>query len=658
MKSHAYSGADRMAGSRQQRRGITHARSRWLAAALGVLAFWAFWALGPLAAMTRAAQPGVIRTCHGASDGMELHLLHGRACPPGESELDWPRRGPLGRRGAKGDQGPPGTTTIVRVPVHHPDRSDTLWAWIGEAVPAATNSFLLAGLGALAIALALASLGWLVRKAVGHKRLPGWLRWLAQPGVQIQPFDDSAMDAHIGRALASQTQARFGGGREAGMHLYLLSGEQPVDPALAELRGVPQTQPLAAAVSLLKLSWRRPQLIVSGALTPAGDTGRAALAVSLRRNAKLIATADFWPSEPPTASMTAADSNRVLAVAAAGWIEHYAVAQTPGPGASAVFYSRDARSWALFRAGAELHRMSALQAAADAYEQALAIDESNVGALVDLAHLRRRDGHFLGARALASRAVWLLSERHETQKADWYRANVVLATVWAEWAKSKELGAPTNPRRRLYRLHAYDTAMSLATSVMDLRESLQQATDPNATAAADQDLAQLLETTFEPGTLLLVAANQPLSPGAPVPPVPGKTTPKTGGITRQQFADLRAKARAALDRARNERVLDAEPLTTYIRALPLKSPRVEYNLACYWALASLHEPNIDRQQEQLDGAFEWLRRSISRSPQLERRGLLDHARADQDLRALYQPGVANVEGLEDLDPRRPPPSVT
>ena len=243
------------------------------------------------------------------------------------------------------------------------------------------------------------------------------------------------MSDRIGTALAALTQSRFGGGREGGQHLYLVTGEQPAGDQLAQLRGLSQTQTLAAAMSMVLLSWQRPRLIVTGAVTPAGDAGKAALALSLRRYTRFVASADFWPSEPPTASMTVADSNRVLAVAAAGWIEHRVAGQTREWDAAVIYYSRDPRSWALFRAGAELHRMSALEAAADAYEQALAIDATNIGALVDLAHLRRNDGHFRGAQALAHRAVALLGPRPSVERdPDWYRAKMVLATVWAEWA--------------------------------------------------------------------------------------------------------------------------------------------------------------------------------------------------------------------------------
>ena len=190
---------------------------------------------------------------------------------------------------------------------------------------------------------------------------------------------------------------------------------------------------------------------MDGALVPVGDGGQVALTLSVQLNAKCVASTDFWPSEPPIAELSSEDAYRVLAVTAAGWIEHHVVDASPGQGAAEVFYSANARSWALFRAGAELQRMSFTAAADDAYEQALALDGGNVGPLVDLANLRRREGLREGALALCERAVGLIEQfegRREGSVAhnpDWYRAKLVQATIYSTWRQ--EVNHPRRDRR-------------------------------------------------------------------------------------------------------------------------------------------------------------------------------------------------------------------
>lgn len=171
--------------------------------------------------------------------------------------------------------------------------------------------------------------------------------------------------------------------------------------------------------------------------------------------------------------MSAAVSNRVLAVAAAGWIEHTVVDETPGPRARETFLSHEPRSWALFRAAAELSRICCLKEAADHDEWALTIDPKNIGALVEQAHLRRRDGHFEGAEALASHAIDLIDERNLAQRRsrnddnpNWYRAQIVLTTIHAEWAKDLESKGEQGEADSL-RERAYERAATVAQAAND-----------------------------------------------------------------------------------------------------------------------------------------------------------------------------------------------
>ncbi len=103
--------------------------------------------------------------------------------------------------------------------------------------------------------------------------------------------------------------------------------------------------------------------------------------------------------------------------------------------------------------------------------------------------------------------------------------------------------------------------------------------------------------------------------------------------------------------------LDPWVLIEYVRILPDKSPRVDYNLACTYSLAAGEQR--DRREEHLDRGIEFLRRTISRMPPLERRGLMEYAQIDSDLRALREERGGQFLELRKLVPpleeRRVPP---
>jgi tetratricopeptide (TPR) repeat protein len=536
----------------------------------------------------------------------------------------------------------------------------------------------------LALLAVLAAVAAFVIASVGHV-LKGWLsrtgllqrlwlvRLVTQPSVQIRAFDDSAMSTRVGAVLASLTQARVGGGREAGMHLYLVTGEAPTDPSLEALAAVPQAKTLAAALEALKRAIGRPRLIVRGALLPVGDGGQAALTLTIELDSKCVASGDFWPSEPPTGKLSTEDGYRVLAVTAAAWIEHHIVNQSPGAQAGEVFYSADARSWALFRAGAELQRMSFTAQADDAYEQALALDGGNVGPLVDLANLRRRAGHREGALALCDRAVGLIVEferrRHGSvdHNPDWYRAQLVRATVFSTWPE--ETAHPREEREQ----EAYELARELASRASVICAHLDEMTRSgsfevgalprcaqNTVKTADGlgDLRGLLDSTLEPGALLLMAANS----SALQPRLFARQTAEAFEAFRGQREELRKVIYAQLARSEDGEPDPAE-LVAYVTLLEIVSPRVEYNLACLHGRIATSldgdaklpanagiRPKLEQQLEQeLDSCLEYLRRGICRLPPLERPGLLEYAKEDADLALLLQKRGEAVRGL--LTPR-------
>jgi tetratricopeptide (TPR) repeat protein len=524
---------------------------------------------------------------------------------------------------------------------------------------------------AMIVAMGGQALKWVVSRA---KWLRGsrFGRFLLRPGVQIRAFDDSAMSTRVGGVLSSITQARVGGGREAGMHLYLVTGEAPTDASLQALQAVPQGRTLAAALEALKRAIGRPRLVVSGALLPIGSGGQAALTLSIQLDARCVASGDFWPSEPPIAALSTEDGYRVLAVTAAAWIEHHVVALSPGPQAGEVFYSGDARSWALFRAGAELQRMSCTAQADDAYEQALALDGANVGPLVDLANLRRRAGHRQGALALCQRALGLI-EKFEASRdgslehnPDWYRAGLVHATVYSTWPK--EVNHPRAEReQRAYRL-ARELASKAALTGSHVADALRpggggvgalpaKAQHTVKTLGVLSELGGLLASTLEPGALLLMAANSARLERRTFL----RDTDEALDLYSGDRNKLRKRIYEQLERKGNDELNPAE-LVAYVKLGEIVSPRVDYNLACLHgriatsvrADAELRTNPGERAdseylvEQELDNCMEYLRRGICRLPPLERPGLLEYAKQDPDLALLLSERGADVAELSGL----------
>jgi hypothetical protein len=674
----------------------------------------------PAHAATKPIRPdrhGVIHACYGGEDGDELHLAEVGPCPSEELPLSWNLRG---RRGPPGAEREPFARLLLELSLDG-DEKDThaakgwLATLIEEAAPVAGNAFTLFGLGMLALALALSLLRWVTGYPWrwGPLRRWRWVRSLGKlfgPTLQIEAFEDGAMGARVGPSFALLAQARIDGGRETGSHLYLVTGEERTGDYIAALQGVPQTQVLALALSLLRLLWRRPRLTVSGSLKPIDADQTATVTVSLRLDARLIDTSEFWLSEPPTPTLTAAASNRVLAVAVAGWIEHKTIDETPGPPAREVLLSCDARSWALFRAGAELNRMSLLDEAADLYERALAIDHDNIGALIDLAHLRRLDDYYVGAETLALDALWLIERRNRIhgrrndEDPNWYRAKIVLATTYADWARNSKARpawsdageeafmvaheiakAAMLAKDRLERLVSRETLTNatctgkfgawayvkatLRTSRQAICQTVRSWRDgrrnrQSAPAARNNrapptvtrrwrtfrrkaaELHALLETTFEPAALLLLASNVPWSDGASGPP-PRRSTRRRASRGDDSLATDREDVSRAL-KAGVSTPTHVEVLVNYVRDLQFKSPRVVYNLACWSGRQA--DRDKSRAERYINEAFELLRQSISRTPPLERRALLSYAELDRDLRQLRHTRGADVASLWRLVP--------
>jgi hypothetical protein len=184
--------------------------------------------------------------------------------------------------------------------------------------------------------------------------------------------------------------------------------------------------------------------------------------------------------------------------------------------------------------------------------------------------------------------------------------------------------------------------------------------------AGAAEFYELLQTTFEPGAMLLAAATAPMRDVPP--PLVEPTEPPSRAEANAEPEDARARIRRELEDAREpirrelEQPTQLNPtlLINYVNKVESKSPRVVYNLACIYSIAA--STAAVHRREYLRLASEYLRQSISRTPPLERRGLLEHARVDPDLRALRRGRRRDFRRLwrliprEDQEPSKTPPS--
>lgn len=630
-------------------------RRRFAALFLGVALGCGAIGVAPAAAHQQSA----IHACYDSADASELHVIgSAAACPPGETSLRWRTHDAAAdHRDSTSDESTHVVVGGIDLNFASEKESDQSSHALDPTVSWLKHGLLLLALGAAAV-LALCALVQALLGMVGRAlRYMPWLRdrvgfpkviEAVGPVLQIEPFEAEAIEPKIGANFAAAVQTRLGK-RETGRHLFLVTGEAEASPALDALQDVPQARLLAAALLVLRGRPFKSRLLLTGSLAPAGADGAAGAVLILRRGGRVAATAAIQPTERPKSRMGAHTANDVLAVAAAGWAEHVVADETPGPPGRKVFLSSDRLSWAYFRAGAKLSRLSFPEEAADAYEQALAIDPNNVGALVDLAHLRRREEHWEGAAIMASKAITLLGEREREEDrdlgADWLRAQIVLATTYSEWAKAE------NDDRR--HAEACDLATKAYSEARDRLETLSTRSPKRfrgRRGGSTIDLKNLLETTFVPGALLLVAANCPRRDDRPPEKDPFLSfiaLPQTQREARLSELKSTVEQQFLLDPAQ----IDPRPLIEYVQLLAGKSPQVVYNLACHYSLAAETHSEEPTASQYLELALEYLREAVSRISAAERRGMVARVKTDPDLRKLRDTRRRELRKLDDLVPQ-------
>ncbi len=275
--------------------------------------------------------------------------------------------------------------------------AQTLLSWLGLIA-------LLLGGGALAVALLL----------VPITRIPGvrevWpssrIRALQ---VSIESFDDSAVSARHGVALAALVRSKIESFGDESSNLQMIDSQAAIEETVWNKFGAinDQAKAVSAVLSTLGALYPRRQLQATGALQAEGKAGPG-LSISLRKGQALSGAATLWAEQFGLSAEEgdAASVERVqrLAVPAAAWISHTtatAAGNTPGG-------SRDPVSWALFKTGIEWENDGNTEKAIGLYRKAIEIDARNWGALANLGALEAEQGNYKEATARLRLALEVL----------------------------------------------------------------------------------------------------------------------------------------------------------------------------------------------------------------------------------------------------------
>lgn len=514
------------------------------------------------------------------------------------------------------------------------------WTWFSDT---AKNAGYVVALVLLAVMLvAILVLGVLEL----WTRIP-WLRdqWPARnirrPSLIVDDFQDEALPARLGPGISGIVRGRVTW-RSDRFGLNLVSGQAGIASALTGLGDVSgETKAAVAVVEFLLALLPRRGFVLKGSLQPAGAEG-CGISLELIQGGSARALVTFWAvsvgpgqaDDNPAVGGQAVnpasptDAYRELAVAAAAWTDHWMVKLIGGDH----LLTDDPLSWAYFRAGMESQRLGNSRRASVLYEQALAADGRNVGALANLGIQCRRARRYDDAEMYLGRALPALENPSKKRlpardNPDWYRTKYSLAALYSNWAADPEHQEDREEHVRRAAALAAELARTTAARIDDLR-------DARTTGKADRKylkrtLLPFLEGTIEPSVLILAASTAAdlaaLSPDATATPLQVVANPEAG----------RAELRAALE------PLDAGRLIAFVERSPQRPPASLFNLACFYTRTGDYALAAER-----------LLAAVREDLPPERRALVQAAGTDPTLAPLLKkrPGiVAKLDWLASIE---------
>jgi tetratricopeptide (TPR) repeat protein len=503
----------------------------------------------------------------------------------------------------------------------------SVWTTAGSIAESAAKA-----LGAIGLALLLAGVAVLLLLQV-LTRAP-WLRdrWPARgirrPVFAVEPLTDTGTDP-LGSAVAGLIRGRVTW-RTDRFGLNLISGQAGVASVFSGLGDVSGEAKAAVAIlaALTALLPRR-RFQLTGQLQPPGEEG-VGISLELSQNGDAVALQSFWAASYHSTGSSNATSYQHLAVACAAWVDIWMTKSLDAGG----LLTNDPHSWAFFRSGVDAQRLGDRERARALYEQALASDGKNVGALANLGILCRRGRQYADAEDYLQRAVVptegtrMAPHLRPTENPDWYRIKYQLAALYTNWAADSEPGL--NKDRRAGRAAAEAKELAIITlAVIDDLKNPRVGRGTLPSAYLQDTLRPFLKGTIEPSLLTLLAGT--------VSPLPQRPAGWPG--ERPTRGDLSASLAA------NE--VDPWQLISYVELGPNRPPETQFNLACFYTRAG-----------DLTAASKRLLGAVRETQRQERQRLVDVALIDPVLKSLLEkrPGL-KAKLYEMVDAQAPFPDV-
>ena len=484
-----------------------------------------------------------------------------------------------------------------------------------KAIGAIVLGLLLLGVAILLVLQVLTRTPWL------RDRWPA--RGIRRPVFAVEPLTDTGTDP-LGSAVAGLVRGRVTW-RTDRFGLNLVSGQAGVASAFSGLGEVSgEAQAAVAVLAALTALLPRRKFQLTGQLQPAGEEG-VGISLELSQNGDAVALQSFWAASYGSTGASNATAYQHLAVACAAWVDIWMTKSLGGGG----LLTGDPHSWAFFRSGMDAQRLGDRKRARTLYEQALASDGKNVGALANLGILCRRGGQYADAedylhRALVPTEVTTMAPHlRPVDNPDWYRIKYQLAALYTNWAADSAPGLHKESRAE----RAATEAKELAITTLAAIDGLKNARGGRGTAPRSylrSTLRPFLKGTIEPSLLTLLAGTV-----SPLPP-----RPEGWSDERPTRGDVRASL--AADR------VDPWQLIAYVDHDSHRPPETQFNLACFYTRAG-----------DLTAASKHLLRAVRETQSQERQRLVDAALIDPVLSPLLEkrPGLkAKLYEMLDTQP--------
>lgn len=439
-------------------------------------------------------------------------------------------------------------------------------------------------------------------------------RWAARrftsPIVVVTRIDDSGLEQKLGAAttalLRQYLELDTGNGA-----LKLTSGEATqAETWIDRVSGAGDYGKLIALViHLFDRARPRHRICIGGALQAAAPGKGHGLSLTVYRASRAGTSTTLWASDFELPTEAGAEAVQGLAVPAAAWAS-YVIAEETGVKAEDtdgkdMLGAKDALSWALFKAGVELRITRRPDRARSLYEESLARDPDNYGALANLGVIEARSKEYARALPRLEKALKSLESRvHESERKevstdpDWFRIKYSLASERFNCAdltgRSRDVGRAKEEARELFAA---------------IRERLEVRSESNwhesrRRLAALEKLDNFLEEEFEPAVLVLLAGIE-LS-------------------ERARGAGARDKSeRKSLDELR-ELVVAGKPVSPFALVArveerwPAPAPELSFNLACFYVQEWQVEEEPGGGDYRLARAIEYTRRCLDDTAPSER----------------------------------------